>query len=755
MSLRPPAEAQQPGLRDGSSGTARRPGLILSIFVGLTTAAIVAQTVWAIRQDRELTLAAEAANGRTTARLLEEHASQQLAVAAARLDAIAVLVAGLDSSPGADVDAAESLARTEARIRGLVEDQLSTSRSAGALQYVNLQGQRWASPVDFPAFAAPGELRDFIPELLQHPERKSLLIGKRFERLIDSEVVLPLARNLYDAQGRHLGLISTELTIAYFKSFYASVARNSQATVQMITSTGQVVASAPSLSSAAPAAVQAGLDRIQAGPEEGSFEDNSLLGDGRPRLLSYRKLPAQPLVIVFGRDMPLVLGTWQDRAHDRLLFSGVFIALHLLLTYYLLLHMKRLQGSEQRLRDSEAKFVALFQHAPIPLALMDAGQHRLIEVNEAMLRLFDVSRAGWIGASPLDPRHWLDPERRERYARDLQQQGQVDSLEAELRRINGTLFTALISTRLLQSGGQALGIVSVIDVSLQRKIEREMGELNAQLEGRVQQRTQHLEEALNTVKNMQSELVRAEKMAALGSLVAGIAHELNTPIGNGVTVASSIQAYADSLSAELGVERPRRSRMELLIGSIQSGADILVRSLDRAASLITSFKHVAVDQSSDQRRPFDLRHVLQELALMLEPMYLKQHRLELDLAPDLEMDSYPGALTQVLTNLVSNAVSHAFAPGSSGLMRLSSRALDGDRLEICFSDDGAGITAEHLNHVFEPFFTTKLGQGGSGLGLSIVYNLVTGVLGGNIAIDSAPGQGTRLRLLLPRQAPVK
>jgi signal transduction histidine kinase len=205
--------------------------------------------------------------------------------------------------------------------------------------------------------------------------------------------------------------------------------------------------------------------------------------------------------------------------------------------------------------------------------------------------------------------------------------------------------------------------------------------------------------------------------------------------------------------AEFTAEQPRRSRITPLLTSIQQGADILVRSLERAAALISSFKHVAVDQSSDQRRDFDLKDTVEELVLMLASMYRGQHRIELDLSTGVQMDSYPGALTQVLTNFISNAVAHAFSDGQHGLMRISSRLMADEQVEIVFSDDGCGIAAEDLDHVFEPFFTTKLGQGGSGLGMSIVYNLVTGVLGGGISLASSIGSGTRLHLVLPLKAP--
>jgi len=743
----------------------RKAGLMLTIFAALSTLAVIAQTVWSVQQDRQLTLEAERQNGLTTVRLLEEHAGQHLSEVASRLETIAGQVAALPpltpAQPGTGTGTGDD-ERSQARIRTLIEDHLNNSRAAGALQFVDLRGRAWASMLDYPAYAYPTEKREFVPRLLQQPERRTLLVGQPFVRMVDGAAVLPLARNLFDGQGRHLGLISADVQLDYFSSLYAGVARNGGAVVQMFTPDGQTVLRVPKTASSEEAGPGAGalpaqaaltLAGMAAGPEEGVIEDSSLLPDGRARLQSYRRVSEFGLLIVYGRELDRLLDIWRARARDRLLFATLFIGLHLLLTRLLLLHMKRLQASEARLRDSETRFVNLFQHAPIPLALMRTDEQRLIEVNRAMLALFELPDGGWAEASPLDARHWQNPEQQQVYAAQLQAQQHVDALEARLLRLDGRVFTAQISTRLVESGALPLAIVSILDISRQRQVEQEMQELNQRLEERVLQRTEHLEQALARLKTMQSELVRSEKMAALGSLVAGIAHELNTPIGNGVTVASSIQAYTQALAEELRSARPRRSRMEQLVGSLNSGADIMLRSLDRAAALITSFKHVAVDQSSDQRRGFDLQRTLEELALMLQPMYKKQHRLELELAPGIQMDSYPGALTQVLTNFVSNAVNHAFGDGVSGSMHLRTRAAPDGQVELLFSDNGRGIAEPDLKRVFEPFFTTRLGQGGSGLGLSIVYNLVTGVLGGRIELTSTPGQGTELRLLLPLVAP--
>ncbi len=282
-----------------------------------------------------------------------------------------------------------------------------------------------------------------------------------------------------------------------------------------------------------------------------------------------------------------------------------------------------------------------------------------------------------------------------------------------------------------------------------------------QLEQRVQRRTLKLEEAnaelgatLATIKNMQTELHRSEKMAALGSLVAGVAHELNTPIGNCVTVASAMKDQAHSLLKDMEQGTMRRSSLERILHDSVEGADMLVRNLDRASELIGSFKRVAVDRSSNLRRQFDLSQNLSEILITLEPMYKKTpFEMQCELVDGISMDSYPGPMGQVVTNFISNALAHGFEGRDRGTMRLRCSLLGDDRVEITFSDDGIGIPEQNQARVFDPFFTTKLGQGGSGLGMNIVYNIVTGIMGGTIELHSVVNEGTTFRLTMPRSAP--
>ncbi len=290
--------------------------------------------------------------------------------------------------------------------------------------------------------------------------------------------------------------------------------------------------------------------------------------------------------------------------------------------------------------------------------------------------------------------------------------------------------------------------------------EQALRDLNEALDARVRERTtelarmnEELSGALNSLQRTQSDLIRSEKLAALGALVAGVAHELNTPIGNSVTVASTLVENSDAFAAaiEHGL---KRSVLNNYVDGSRRAAELLLSNLQRAANLVSSFKQVAVDQTSEQRRRFDVAEVVDEILAMLHPQLKKMPiAVRKDIAPSLVLDGYPGPFGQVVANLINNATIHAFGNDSvQGVILITACAVpDGVRLVI--SDNGSGIPPEHIDRIFDPFFTTRLGQGGSGLGLNIVYNIVTGVLGGSIHVQSRVGEGAAFTIELPLVAP--
>ncbi|MCC8983792.1 sensor histidine kinase [Bradyrhizobium acaciae] len=261
------------------------------------------------------------------------------------------------------------------------------------------------------------------------------------------------------------------------------------------------------------------------------------------------------------------------------------------------------------------------------------------------------------------------------------------------------------------------------------------------------------ESALLELNAAQQNLIDAERLAALGGLVAGVAHEVNNPIGISLTVASSFARRSEIFESDLRTEPLRRSKLDEFVRASRDASQQLVANLQRAGELIQSFKQVAVDRSHAERRQFALSEATDQIVASLRPVLKKAAiALSVDVPDGLLIDGYPGAYGQILTNLFLNAVNHAFADGRSGNITISARGRGADDVEIIFADDGAGMTPDVQRQAFDPFFTTRRNEGGTGLGLHIVYNLVTQQLGGRMMLESRVGQGTTFRIIMPRIA---
>jgi signal transduction histidine kinase len=265
----------------------------------------------------------------------------------------------------------------------------------------------------------------------------------------------------------------------------------------------------------------------------------------------------------------------------------------------------------------------------------------------------------------------------------------------------------------------------------------------------LQNTNRELAKTIETLNQAQTDLIIHEKLAALGSLVAGVAHELNTPIGNGIMAASSVIEITKNFDArsEKGVTR---SSMQKFLADMREATDILSRNLDRAGGLISSFKQVAIDRTTSHSRQFVLVDVVEEILITLRPVIKKlPYQIKLDISKKIVMHSYPGPLGQVLTNLVNNAIIHAFDGRDAGLITITAKLLSEQEVEIRIADDGCGINPEVIHRIYDPFYTTKFGSGGSGLGLHISHNIVHSILGGKIAVESTLGQGATFILTLP------
>ncbi len=303
-------------------------------------------------------------------------------------------------------------------------------------------------------------------------------------------------------------------------------------------------------------------------------------------------------------------------------------------------------------------------------------------------------------------------------------------------------------------GERVIGLYAMlVDVTDKVCAEDSLKILNDELEGRVAKRTAELARTLERLHESREELVRSQAKAGLAALVASVSHELSTPIGNSVLVSSSLADMSRQLRRMIEGDQLKKSTLLDLNTALGEGSQMLVRNLARAEELLRNFKQMSADQASEQRRVFDVATVVREVVASLAPSLKdKPHQIVVDIAPDIEMDSLPGPLGQVIVNLINNAYHHAFDEGQTGLLRIEAVANVSD-LVLRVSDNGRGMAQEVLLHLVEPFFSTKIGKGGTGLGMSIVDSIVRKTLGGTMQVDSTEGEGTRYELTLPRVAP--
>ncbi|MEI6559312.1 MAG: ATP-binding protein [Rhodospirillaceae bacterium] len=262
------------------------------------------------------------------------------------------------------------------------------------------------------------------------------------------------------------------------------------------------------------------------------------------------------------------------------------------------------------------------------------------------------------------------------------------------------------------------------------------------------------EGAFAELKDLQQTLVQTEKMAALGGLVAGVAHELNTPAGVCLTAVSLLTEKTEDLARSFASGQLRKSRVQDYLEVSGEVSGLIRSNLERAGDLIRVFKQVAIDPSEDERQIFRVsEHIEMAVGLLAEKLRLGGHTVSIDCPSGLTLDGFPEALRQALTVLIDNAVTHAFAERENGAITISGAEGAAGTVVLTITDDGAGIRAEDQPRLFEPFFTTRRSQGGIGLGLHMVFNIVSSVLGGRIAVESEPGRGCRFVVTLPSRSP--
>jgi PAS domain S-box-containing protein len=373
---------------------------------------------------------------------------------------------------------------------------------------------------------------------------------------------------------------------------------------------------------------------------------------------------------------------------------------------------------------------------------------RYVLMNRYMAGIFGIEPADAIGRTTSDLMSRYGSQKTDENDQRVLKAGRgLGFYEEEYLDSAGNLRQWLVNKLpLFDADGAIENIVSVaLDIGERKRGEQEMRKAKDAAEA-----------ALKNLRETQNSLIEAEKLAALGRLVAGVAHEVNNPVGISLTVASSLERKTALFTAEVARGDLRRSSLNEFLETSRDASSQLVANLNRAAELIQSFKQVAADRNYSDQRSFDLGDLTEQVVMSLRPGLRKHHlALTVDCEPNLTMNSYPGPYGQVLTNLFLNSVAHAFPDGRPGEVHIQVRQSGKDNVEIIFSDNGCGMSLDVRRRAFDPFFTTRRDQGGTGLGLHIVYNIVTNRLGGRLDLDSEPGQGTRIQILLPRVAPLE
>ena len=479
-------------------------------------------------------------------------------------------------------------------------------------------------------------------------------------------------------------------------------------------------------------------------------------------------LTAMTIVLVMGVAVAEIGGVFQptDRTHPMIV--GVQISAVMVVIAFLTIAArhnlaksrdqaiglsKALQQQVAEVAMNERQLELLLENVPAAVASFDA-QSRLRSCNQRYADMFAAHPSDIIGKPITDYVPPLALEQVKPYW-DKALAGEVQTY----RRFNVDPKTSALTwmdatIKPDYEGAQIVGLYAMLtDVTDKVQSEAEIKNLNADLEQRVTRRTNELSQAMEKLHESREELVRSQAKATLAALVASVSHELGTPIGNSVLVASSLQDLARNLQNQLDTNQLKKSTLNEINRTLNEGSELLLRNLKRAEGLLKNFKQVSADQASEQRRPFDLAAMVGEVVSSLAPSLKTQpHRVIQDVAMGITMDSYPGPLGQVVINLINNAYMHAFEGRSNGVLRISA-VVAGHEVTLRFEDNGVGISDETLVHLFEPFFSTKIGHGGTGLGMSIVESIVRETLGGVMQVESVVGQGTTLSITLPLVAP--
>jgi len=371
--------------------------------------------------------------------------------------------------------------------------------------------------------------------------------------------------------------------------------------------------------------------------------------------------------------------------------------------------------------------------------VLENGKFCIVGVNDCFVRMSGIPRASLEGA---DLAMFVPQEKIKNHHQLAVDTVRAHTVEESLLLHGEETWWLATHTPLVDEQGRVYRLIGTsLNITQRKQVELNLAEQQEQLR-----------QTLGDLKETQSQLVESTKLAALGNLVAGIAHEINTPLGVAITAASTLESELRQLLVLCGDQSPDMTLFQDYLELIEECSGLVLGNLARAGELVQSFKQVSVDQVSVRDRTFTVMPYLEEVILNLKPqLKATPHRIELTGDEDCAIHSCPGALSQVITNLVLNSLDHGFVEAAKpGLIQLKVQQ-DNDRCRLCYQDNGVGISPDNIGRIFEPFFTTARQTGGSGLGLHVVYNLVTQPLQGEITVTSEPGQGVKFAISLPRE----
>ncbi|MEA1891523.1 MAG: PAS domain-containing sensor histidine kinase [Campylobacterota bacterium] len=433
----------------------------------------------------------------------------------------------------------------------------------------------------------------------------------------------------------------------------------------------------------------------------------------------------------------------QERDVHFKVILGIFLAINIFMFVLLYSIRKSEKNAEKELAQSEQRFKALHEARSGGIVIHEKGV--ILECNHRLTEIFGYSYEELIGYNGL---LLMSDDSRDMVIRNIAS-GYEKPYKAFGVHKNGTKFPIRIEGREIMYKGRHTRVVEFNDITQEEKLNEELSILNTQLELKVQERTQKLEDSFKELEQTQKHLIETEKMASLGSLVAGIAHEINTPIGLSITSMTHFISQTQKLNKLHKNEDMSEEDFLKYMQDADKLAEVTYENLKRAAELVKSFKQISIDQTSEHSRDFNLKKYIEGVLLSLHNRIKQtQIQVEVNCPSELNINSYPGAFSQIFTNLIMNSLIHAYDIGEKGLISLNFELKDSNLL-FTYKDDGKGIGQENLKHIFDPFFTTNRAHGGSGLGLNIIYNIITVQLKGSVMCQSEEEQGLTFTINIP------